>query len=63
MNVGLLGKKKKKTIIIIQGVGVPAVAQWINDPVCPSGGAGSIPGLEQWVKDVALWQLWCRLQF
>ena len=28
------------------------VAQWINDPACLCGGAGSIPGLAQWVKDL-----------
>ena len=42
--------------------GVPAVAQWVNDPACPCGGTGSIPSLEQWVKYLPLLQVWCRSQ-
>ena len=33
---------------------VPTVAQWVNDPACFCG----IAGLVQWVKDLALPQLW-----
>ena len=29
---------------------IPVVAQWVNDPVCLCGVAGSIPSLVQWVK-------------
>ena len=32
-------------------VGVPAVVQWVNDPVCLCGGAGSIPGLAHQLKE------------
>ena len=39
----LRGKKKKKVVL--------TVMQWVNDPSCLCGIAGSIPGLEQWVKD------------
>ena len=38
------------------------MAQWVNDPACLYGIAGLIPGLEQWVKNLALPQLWCRSQ-
>ena len=38
--------------------GVPAVGQWVNDPVCLFGGADSIPCPAQWVKDPASPQLW-----
>ena len=38
------------------------MAQQVNDPVCLRGGAGLIPSPGQWVKDVALLQLWCRSQ-
>ena len=38
------------------------MAQWVNDPDCFFGGAGSIPGPAQWAKDLELLQLWCRLQ-
>ena len=44
----------------------PAVARWIKGPICRDsgscGGMDLIPGLVQWVKDLALLQLWCRLQ-
>ena len=38
------------------------MAQWVNDSACLCGDASSIPGLVQWVKDLALMQLWCRLK-
>ena len=43
-------------------MGIPSVAQWVNDPACFRGHAISIPRLEQWVKDLALLQLWCSFQ-
>ena len=34
--------------------GVPIVAQWLTNPTRNQGVAGSIPGLAQWVKYLAL---------
>ena len=49
--------KKKKKIIGNAKVGIPAVAQWVNDPSCLCGGTGLILSPAQWVKDPALLQL------
>ena len=35
-------------------MGVPTVVQWVNDPVCLSGGPDLMPSLVQWVKNVEL---------
>ena len=38
------------------------MVQQVKDPCCFCGGVGSIPGPEQWVKDLVLLQLWQRSQ-
>ena len=37
-----------------QDVGVPVVAQWLTNPTRNHEVVGWIPGLAQWVKDLAL---------
>ena len=38
------------------------MAKWVNNLACLCEGSGSIPRQAQWIKDLVLVQLWCRLQ-
>ena len=48
--ISLLGISPDKTII----QGVPIVAQWVTNLTSVHEDTGSIPGLAQWIKDLAL---------
>ena len=47
-------KTKKKGKNLNESRGVPVVAQWLRNPTRNHEVEGLIPGLAQWVKDLAL---------
>ena len=40
--------------VLTTSIGVPVVAQWLANPTGSYEDTGSIPGLTQWIKDLAL---------
>ena len=48
-----LGRKVRNSVKNVF-IGVPVVAQWLTNLTRNHEGAGLIPGLAQWVKDLAL---------
>ena len=43
-------------------LGVPIVAQWVQNPISIREDAGSIPVFTQWDQDLVLLWLWCRME-
>ena len=55
-------RPNKMNTFKIKHQGIPVVAQWVKNPTSIHEDAGLIPGLTQWVKDLAFGELWCRSQ-
>ena len=52
---GLLSKMRKLSRIEkLKLLGVPFMAQWVKNPTRIHEDSGSVPGLPQWAKDLAL---------
>ena len=50
-----ISRRSKELLEVIElHLGVPVVAQWLMNPTRNHEVGGSIPGLVQWVKDLAL---------
>ena len=45
---------KRFLVYFIITFGIPVLAQWLTNPTRNHEVVGSIPGLAQWVKDLAL---------
>ena len=62
LSIGSLLILRGSCALTKRGGGVPIVAQWVKNQINIPEDADLMPGLDQWVKNLVCYELWCRLQ-